>query len=61
MGKLLAPYNFRSANEAHRVVKYAPRFRLAFTLLNEDASSGNAAISWAVEDATRSSFLVELP
>ncbi|KAH8101175.1 phosphatidylinositol-glycan biosynthesis class S protein, partial [Cristinia sonorae] len=34
-----------------RVVKYSPRYRLAFSLLNEDASSGNAAVSWEVEKA----------
>lgn len=53
---LLLPYNFRSSSDAHRVVKYAPRYRLAFTLLNEDTSSGNAAISWELEDAIHSPF-----
>ena len=33
------------------MVKYAPRYRLAFTLLNEDASSGNAAVTWDVEES----------
>ncbi len=60
MEKLLLPYNFRSSSDAHRVVKYAPRYKLAFTLLNEDTSSGNAAISWELEDAIHSSFLATL-
>ncbi|TCD70687.1 GPI transamidase component [Steccherinum ochraceum] len=39
------------ATTSHRVVKYAPKYRLAFTLLNENAGSGNGAMSWEVEDA----------
>lgn len=37
--------------ESLRVVKYSPRFRLAFSLLNEDASSGRAVLSWDVKGA----------
>jgi hypothetical protein len=37
--------------ESLRVVKYSPRFRLAFSLLNEDASSGRGVLSWDVKDA----------
>lgn len=33
---------------------YSPRYRLAFTLLNEDAASGNAAMSWDVQEAIQS-------
>lgn len=29
-----------------RVVKYAPRYKLAFTLLNEDSATGSAVLSW---------------
>ena len=47
--KLIVPFASRTSSEAHRVVKYAPHFRLAFTLLNEDASSGHAALSWELE------------
>ncbi|KAG8903955.1 GPI transamidase component [Tulasnella sp. 403] len=36
-----------------RVVQYAPRYRLAFSLLNEDASVGGAARGWEIEDAIR--------
>ncbi|KAI0696818.1 phosphatidylinositol-glycan biosynthesis class S protein-domain-containing protein [Cytidiella melzeri] len=37
--------------ESLRVVKYSPRYRLAFSLLNEDASSNHAILSWDVKDA----------
>lgn len=44
--------NMRSArSESHRVVKYSPRLRLAFSLLNEDASSGGGVFSWEVKDS----------
>lgn len=49
--KLIAPHAVRTASEEHRVVKYSPRYRLAFTLLNEDASSGQAALSWDIREA----------
>ncbi|KAF9519341.1 hypothetical protein BS47DRAFT_1337102, partial [Hydnum rufescens UP504] len=31
--------------------QFSPRYRLAFSLLNEDAAVGGAASSWAIEDA----------
>ncbi|KAG8874275.1 GPI transamidase component [Tulasnella sp. 331] len=34
-----------------RVVQYAPRYRLAFSLLNEDASAGGGIMGWDVERA----------
>ncbi|KAI0346662.1 hypothetical protein BDW22DRAFT_1352823 [Trametopsis cervina] len=37
--------------EALRVVKYSPRFRLAFSLLNEDAATGRAVFSWDIRNA----------
>ncbi|EKM57603.1 uncharacterized protein PHACADRAFT_192749 [Phanerochaete carnosa HHB-10118-sp] len=48
---LLAPHASLTASEEHRTVKYSSRYRLAFTLLNEDASSGQAALSWDVREA----------
>ncbi|KAI0915936.1 hypothetical protein AcW1_009330 [Taiwanofungus camphoratus] len=53
MSTLLAPFlTLRSAQDQEGcIVKYAPRYRLAFTLLNEDAASGNAAIAWDVREA----------
>ncbi|KAI0828705.1 phosphatidylinositol-glycan biosynthesis class S protein [Trametes gibbosa] len=51
--KLLAPYATHSVTQmqTQRVMKYSPRYRLAFTLLNEDSSSGTAALSWDVQEA----------
>ncbi|KAF7325859.1 GPI transamidase component PIG-S [Mycena kentingensis (nom. inval.)] len=37
--------------DSHRVVHYAPRYRLAFSLLNEDAAAGDAIDSWDVSRA----------
>ncbi|KAJ7745701.1 phosphatidylinositol-glycan biosynthesis class S protein-domain-containing protein [Mycena metata] len=37
--------------DAHRVAQYAPRYRLAFTLLNEDAAAGRAISGWDVPAA----------
>ena len=55
LATLLTPYySLRSsaaASHAERVVSYSPRYRLAFTLLNEDAAGGNAALSWDVRGA----------
>ncbi|KIO23158.1 hypothetical protein M407DRAFT_78419, partial [Tulasnella calospora MUT 4182] len=34
-----------------RVTQYAPRYRLAFSLLNEDASLGGGATGWDIEEA----------
>ncbi|KAI0355923.1 hypothetical protein OH77DRAFT_1511316 [Trametes cingulata] len=53
---LLAPYSSYSASQiqAQRVMKYSPRYRLAFTLLNEDAASGSAVMAWDVQDAIQS-------
>lgn len=52
--KLLLP----PADNAYklRVAQYAPRYRLAFSLLNEDASVGGGALSWDVEPAIRREF-----
>ena len=35
-------------------MKYSPRYRLAFTLLNEDTASGNGALAWDVQKAIQS-------
>ncbi|KAJ7126058.1 phosphatidylinositol-glycan biosynthesis class S protein-domain-containing protein [Mycena epipterygia] len=37
--------------DAHRVAQYSPRYRLAFTLLNEDAAAGRAISSWDISGA----------
>lgn len=49
--RLLIPYTYQTASEEHRTVKYAPRYRLAFTLLNEDATTSQAALSWDIGNA----------
>jgi len=51
LATLLTPYTSLRSSQAERVVSYSPRYRLAFTLLNEDAASGNAALSWDVHAA----------
>lgn len=38
-------------NTELRVAQYAPRYRLAFSLLNEDASHGGAIVEWSIERA----------
>lgn len=54
--QLLAPYGTYSGSaiRTQRVMTYAPCYRLAFTLLNEDATSGNGALAWDVRDAVQS-------
>ena len=56
LNKLLAPYGTYSGSaiQSQRVMKYSPRYRLAFTLLNEDTASGNGALAWDVQKAIQS-------
>ncbi|RPD69443.1 hypothetical protein L226DRAFT_515770 [Lentinus tigrinus ALCF2SS1-7] len=53
LSKLLTPYSTYAAShlQTQRVMTYSPRYRLAFTLLNEDVASGNAALTWDVRNA----------
>ena len=39
-----------------KVVQYAPRYRLAFTLLNEDISAGGAPRGWAADASVDSAY-----
>ncbi|KAF9444833.1 hypothetical protein P691DRAFT_763033 [Macrolepiota fuliginosa MF-IS2] len=39
----------RTINQNNRVVQYSPQYRLAFTLLNEDASTGSSASNWDIQ------------
>lgn len=60
---LLTPYGTASppGTFRHLVAKYAPRYRLAFTLLNEDAAAGRAVVGWDVADMiSRQSFINSL-
>ncbi|CEL58268.1 GPI transamidase component PIG-S OS=Bos taurus GN=PIGS PE=2 SV=3 [Rhizoctonia solani AG-1 IB] len=47
---LLAP---PTQNTELRVAQYSPRYRLAFSLLNEDASYGGAISGWSVKEAIK--------
>ncbi|KAH9962892.1 phosphatidylinositol-glycan biosynthesis class S protein-domain-containing protein [Russula dissimulans] len=49
---LLTPYGTPSppGTFQHLVAKYSPRYRLAFTLLNEDAAAGRAVVGWDVAE-----------
>ncbi|KAH9478672.1 GPI transamidase component PIG-S [Psilocybe cubensis] len=49
---LLAPYS-ASNDPEHRVAQYSPRYRLAFSLLNEDAAAGNAILDWKIQDGLK--------
>jgi hypothetical protein len=56
LSDLLVPYT-PSSDQVYRVAQYAPRYRLAFTLLNEDASEGGSALSWDIAGAISGSFI----
>jgi hypothetical protein len=47
---LLTPYETAvpPGSFRHLVAKYSPRYRLSFTLLNEDAAAGRAVVGWDV-------------
>ncbi|KAF6764310.1 phosphatidylinositol-glycan biosynthesis class S protein-domain-containing protein [Ephemerocybe angulata] len=45
---LVAPSDVEQEKQT-RVAQFASRYRLAFSLLNEDASSGNGVMSWDVQ------------
>ncbi|EIM89154.1 uncharacterized protein STEHIDRAFT_53681 [Stereum hirsutum FP-91666 SS1] len=47
LSALLFPH--RTSRSSNLVAKYSPRYRLAFTFLNEDAADGNAVVGWEVE------------
>lgn len=32
-----------------RVAKFAPRYKLVFSLLNEDSSTGDALLEWEIQ------------
>ncbi|KIM46880.1 hypothetical protein M413DRAFT_16477 [Hebeloma cylindrosporum] len=47
LSSLLVPYS-SSSDPEHRVVQYSPHYRLAFSLLNEDAAAGGAVMNWNI-------------
>jgi Phosphatidylinositol-glycan biosynthesis class S protein len=50
LSSLLVPQQSTSSQE-RLVARYASRFRLAFSLLNEDASTGGSVLGWDLESA----------
>ena len=40
--------------QALKVAQFSPRYRLSFSLLNEDASAGDAIARWHIKDAISS-------
>jgi hypothetical protein len=51
---LLLPKAGKQAGQ--KVAQYASRYRLAFTLLNEDISTGAAPRGWEVEGSVESAY-----
>jgi phosphatidylinositol glycan class S len=47
---LLVPYSGVSDRD-HRAAQYSPHYRLAFSLLNEDAVAGSAILDWNIRGA----------
>ncbi|KAF8326916.1 phosphatidylinositol-glycan biosynthesis class S protein-domain-containing protein [Amanita rubescens] len=50
LASLLAPSS-SSTDSEQRVVQYSPRYRLAFSLLNEDAAAGSPVLGWEITNA----------
>lgn len=44
---------FSPQHSDNRAVQFASRYRLSFSLLNEDAASGNVVMGWNIEAALR--------
>ncbi|KAF8068896.1 phosphatidylinositol-glycan biosynthesis class S protein-domain-containing protein [Lyophyllum atratum] len=43
-----------TSEQDHRTAQYSPRYRLSFTLLNEDAAAGNPYTDWGISNAISS-------
>lgn len=50
---VLVPYSGLSDGD-HRAAQYSPHYRLAFSLLNEDAAAGSAVLDWNIRGAIKS-------
>ena len=50
---LLVPYSGLSEKD-HRAAQYSPHYRLAFSVLNEDAAAGSAVLDWDIRGAIKS-------
>ena len=53
LSSLLMPYSGISDRD-HRAAQYSPHYRLAFSLLNEDAAAGSAVLDWKIRGAIKS-------
>ena len=56
LASLLAPSS-SSPDSEQRVVQYSPRYRLAFSLLNEDAAAGDPVLGWEITNAIQRTFI----
>ncbi|KAF8155606.1 phosphatidylinositol-glycan biosynthesis class S protein-domain-containing protein [Crassisporium funariophilum] len=50
---LIVPHSLVS-DRGNRVAQYSPRYRVAFSLLNEDAAAGSAVMGWDIQGAFKS-------
>lgn len=56
---LLAPYS-SSFDTVSRIAQYSPRYRLSFSLLNEDAAVGDAILRWNIRRGLKSMSFIFL-
>lgn len=56
LAALIAP-NDKERSRQNRVVRFSSRYRLAFSLLNEDASAGNGVMAWNVRKGIQGASL----
>ncbi|KAF5310515.1 hypothetical protein D9619_008010 [Psilocybe cf. subviscida] len=47
-----------SPSTSSNVVQYSPKYRLAFSLLNEDAVGGDAILDWDIQGALHRGFII---
>lgn len=59
LSDLVVPFPTTSEQD-YRVVQYSPRYRLSFSLLNEDASAGAFFTGWDVADSISRQLLAIL-
>ncbi|TFK73499.1 hypothetical protein BDN72DRAFT_834629 [Pluteus cervinus] len=59
LAELISPRS-QQGDPHHRVAQFSPRYRLAFTLMDEDASAGPAVLEWDFKTAFRRHLLPTL-
>lgn len=57
IASLIVPYFFL-ADPDRRVAQYSPRYRLAFSLLNEDASAGDGVLIWDIQRGLKCQYSI---